>query len=152
MSGPACALACAIASRKLPAPLSLRLLTVNVDGGGPAAPTVKLCVLARRDVGAIARLARLDRARTGATGSQTAPLMPPVVQTEGVSEANMIGNVDGGAVALPLVRADRDQQLADGYAGRGRSEGDRLARLGDGERPRPAASPQGRWRRRTGSR
>ena len=33
-----------IAARRLPAPRSLRLVTVNVAGGVPATPTVKLCV------------------------------------------------------------------------------------------------------------
>ena len=44
VSGPACALACAIASRRLPAPLSFRLVTVYVAGGVPGTSTVKLCV------------------------------------------------------------------------------------------------------------
>ena len=40
----AVAFALAIAARKLPGPLLLRLVTVNVAGGVPAAATVKVCV------------------------------------------------------------------------------------------------------------
>ena len=45
MFGPgAVPLALVIAARRLPGPLLLRLVTVNVDGGTPTAATVKVCV------------------------------------------------------------------------------------------------------------